>query len=363
MERRIRAWGVLLLAMAVALGGIIAAHAEPVTEPVDPLTAYESRGSDSRWQDIIYSLGEDHVGRQYLTFTVTPAADGIEGFIGFAGSAGAVEDMDGLPVLLRLNANGMFDARNADGFARAADIPYAADGTYAVALTIDMAQGTYTAYITPPEGERTLLADAFAFWPAAGGMGDLSRMYLANAGEDGLLTVEEVKRLEVYDPGKAYLSTGENLGWQQKGIYLGREYAGKLRIRFDMTKLIDTVDASVDFADGDIDVYGFGDLSMLIRVYIDTNLFDVRNVTQQERLADVAMDKGVPYHVEVEADMDTKLYSVWVTRDMGERVQVARDYGFRATAAHADSISKVYVISAHENDSMQMTNLTIEEIK
>ena len=335
---------------------------EEVLTMVDSLTSYYSLGENLGWQNAIYLLGEENTGVHYAAFYVTPFQEKVDGSVCFADGQKTVTGFADLSIMIRMNADGFFDARNGDNFEKLADVAYEADNAYFVELTADMNNKTYTVYVTAPEGEKTMIAENYAFRTTANDADDFGKMFLVNAGGNELIMIEGFKRLEVYDPAKAYYSTGENFGWQQKGIYLGRDYTGKLKISFDMIKLIDMVDGSVDFTDGDIEVFSFGDLAMLVRMEIWQGVFDVRNVTQQERIADVYVYKDVRYRVEIEADMDTKLYSVWVTPEGKERVQVAKDYGFRVTANHAAKISKVYVISAHENDSIKMENLTIEEV-
>lgn len=161
-----------------------------------------------------------------------------------------------------------------------------------------------------------------------------------------------------YSDTKEYLSTAEDAGWQQTGLKLDKAYSGSVSIEFDMSTSTDMVDGSVDFTDMDFDVQGFGDLAMLVRMY--EGFFDVRNgdIGQQA-------DSFVPvvpneiYHVEIKADLSSKTYTVFVTQTGSEREMIAENYAFRSTAAHADDVGQVYVISANESGLVKLTNLKV----
>ncbi|MDD4494023.1 MAG: hypothetical protein PHV32_06690 [Eubacteriales bacterium] len=342
-------------------------NGEKIVNTVDSFTSFYSIGEGNAWfntvNSLVNSLGDANTGKQYASFYVTPAIDNVNGSINFADSDTEVSDLEGLAIRVRMNEEGYFDAINGGDFGKVAEVGYTGGNGYTVEIFADMGAKTYTVYVTAPESERTMIAEDFAFSTTAADTDDLGNMFIINVGEeDEQITVDTFRRFMLYDSEKFYLSTGENFGWQERGIHLGREYTGKIRITWDMTKLIDSVDASVDFTDGEIDVFGFDNLAMLVRMDIDSGMFDVRNVAKQERIADVSVEKDKVYHIEIVADIDAKLYDVWVTPDGGEKVKVAENYGFRSAAATADSIAKAYVISAHEDNSMRMENLVIEEI-
>lgn len=352
----------MLLAALLAVMMLAAVPAWGETDgeeiPVDNLTTYSSIGENMGWQDVVYTLGEANTGKQYVTFLVTPLLDKVDGSVCFTDYTKFVTGFSDLAIMVRMNGEGFFDVRNGDAFEKLADVPFVADGEYAVEIIADMDAKTYTVYVTADE-QRTMIAENYAFRTTANDAANLGKVFFISASDSEQFNVDALKRLTVYDAAKSYLSTGENLGWQQKMIKLDQEYTGKIRIEYDMTPLIPSVDGSVDFTDGAFDVYGFADLAMLVRMHITEALFDARNGDAFERLADIPVTQDTKYHIEIEADIDGKLYSVYVTPEGGERTQLAKDFNFRTTAAHADSIGQCVVISAHESDSIRMENLVI----
>ncbi|MDD4495010.1 MAG: hypothetical protein PHV32_11840 [Eubacteriales bacterium] len=329
---------------------------------VDAFTTFPSIGENDGWQSFVNSFGEGRTGKQYVSFSVTPLIDNVDGSISFADAEKEVAGFNDVAMMIRMNAEGIFDAGNGDNYEKLADVAYEANGIYFVEVYADMNAKIYSVYVTPDGGEPTLIAENYAFRTSANDADDLGQVFFVSAGGSDQFSVDYIKRLEIYDPAKAYLSTGENFGWQSKPIKLAKEYTGKIKIEFDMTSVIDSVDGSVDFTDGAFDVFGFGDLAMLNRMKIDGAYFDARNDAIFEKIAEVLVVKDNKNHIEVVADIDAKTYSVWVTIPGGTKTQIAKDFSFRDTAKHADSIGQCFVISAHEDDSIKMENLVITEL-
>ncbi|MDD4495206.1 MAG: hypothetical protein PHV32_12845, partial [Eubacteriales bacterium] len=162
-----------------------------------------------------------------------------------------------------------------------------------------------------------------------------------------------------YDTSQEYYSTEENAGWQQKGLFLDKAYTGEIKIEFGMSAAEKDIDGSVDFTDADFVVNGFSDLALLVRMH--ENFFDVRNGDKgQQADALVPVIPKKEYRVEIHADIDKKLYTVFVTPPEGEKIMIAENYSFRETAAHANDIGQVYLISAYNNDLIRLSNLKVE---
>ena len=333
---------------------------EPIITLVDMLGTYYSVGMDEGWHFYVNSLGDTNVGKQYIRFTVTPESEKFGGLIGFADTEKEVEALEDLAFILRMNKDGFFDAGNGDSFEKLNDAAYSAGNTYLVEIEADMEGKTFNAFITGPGEEKVMIAENYAFKSTASLTDDLGKFFLITEGDTDDYYIERIRRLVVFEPGKSYISKGENFGWQQNGIYPGKVYTGKLKIDFDMTCLVAGIDGSVDFTDIDIDVIGFGDLAMLVRMAGDYGYFDVRNFDQgQQCLVQVPYTVDVPYHIEITCDMDEGIYSVWVTPPDGERTMIAEDYRFRVTATHAKNVGQVYVISRHASDQLKLENLVI----
>jgi unsaturated chondroitin disaccharide hydrolase len=195
----------------------------------------------------------------------------------------------------------------------------------------------------------------------------MGKVFLTSAA-GGDLQFETVVRKSVYTPGVTYSSFEENGGWQDSGLFLGYNNKGIVTINFDASASIANANGSVDFADSNTLLTGFGDLCMLIRfsgtVTAQTpGAIEVRdgaagNIFRSD--LQVMYIPGTFYHIRVVADMTAKTYSVWVTPPGESEVNIAANYGFRPTAIDADDIGQVFVVSAYQTDLVSMQNLTIE---
>ena len=338
---------------------------EPI--PVDPTATYMSIGENFGWQSKIYTLGSNTAGKQYASFDVTPLIDGLDGSVCFADSDKDVGGFSDLSLMVHFNPAGFFDVRNGPAFEKLVEVPCTINLKYHFDVYADMVAKTYTVYVTPPEGEKTLIAENYAFRTTGQDADDMGKVFFISAHANDQMKIENFKRFAVLDSTASYMSTGENMGWQAKGMYMGSNNKGKQQINFDMTPLYDValIDGSTNFADSDMIVGGFGNLSMLIRMSAGT--IDVRNgLAGNKQLNDavVPLTINVVYHIEIIADIDAKTYSVWVTPDGEEKTQIAKDYGFRSSAIEGvDDIGQVFFVSAHDNDWIKTSNITIKPVQ
>lgn len=340
--------------------------ATPAQQPIDSTATYLSKGENFGWQNFGYTLGANTTGKQQIDYDVTALIDKVDGSVDFADSSTVVGGFSDLAILVRQNADGFFDARDGgNGQKKIADVPYTANIKYHVEIQADMKAKTYSVYVTPPDGKKTQIAKDYAFRAsAAETTDDLGQVFFISAAANDQLKVGNLTRRALLDSSAAYLSKGENFGWQDFGYYLGSANTGKQQIDFDVTPLLDKVDGSVDFADSSILVGGFSNLAMLVRLNAD-GFFDARDgAGGQKKIADVPFSANIKYHVEIQADMTAKTYSVYVTPPNGQKTQVAKDYAFRASAApDTDDLGQVFVISASANDQLKAENIVIKAVK
>ena len=340
---------------------------EPFEVMADSLTTYYSIGENSGWEGAVYTLGSAdpyHKGKQYVTFLVTPLVEKVDGSIGFSDFDKVVTGFGDLAIMVRMNADGFFDARNGDNFEKLSDVAYEADSIYTVEIRADMDAKTYTVFITDEAGTTATIAENFSFRTTANDTDDLGKVFFVSAGGNDEFTVDAFKRQRLYEPTYEFWSKGENFGWQQNGARLDTVYRGKVKIEFDMmdNQSGANLNGSVDFTSSEKEVYGFNDLAMLVRVHFDHGCFDARNGDVFAKEASVPCVQDVTYHITVEADLDARTYSYWVTTPEGVTTQIAKDYAFRTTANDVDNIGQVFVVSQHANNQLLMTNLKIEEM-
>jgi len=91
----------------------------------------------------------------------TPSANDIDGVIALAD--GPQRDDPDLTVIVRFNRFGRIDASNGTRYSAASDIPYAGGTTYSFDFDVNMSAETYTLFVTPEGGTKTLVGQDYAF--------------------------------------------------------------------------------------------------------------------------------------------------------------------------------------------------------
>jgi unsaturated chondroitin disaccharide hydrolase len=126
----------------------------------------------------LHDLGAGHSGVRIIEFDVTPLSAVIDGTIGYTGRSAPVTGYASLPLLVRMNPEGVFDARRGDDYAALARVPYQAQATYHVRLRADLDARTYSVWVTPPGGGEVRLAEDFAFRAEAPPPAELGQVVL-----------------------------------------------------------------------------------------------------------------------------------------------------------------------------------------
>jgi methionine-rich copper-binding protein CopC len=307
-------------------------------------------------------------GIQRMEYDVTPSINNVDGALSIADGTGDVTSADNLALSVRLNSTGAFDCTNGATVGAAASVTYTAGTKYHVVIVANMDAKTYSAWVTPDGGSETQIAADYAFKTTAAATDDMGKVFLTSAA-GGDLQFETVVRKSVYTPGVTYSSFEENGGWQDNGLFLGYGNTGTVTIEYDASATKAQADGSVDFAGANVNLTGFGDLSMLIRFSGVTaaehpGAIDVRNGSAGNVFksdTQIMYTGGTVYHFRVVANTTEHTYSVWVTPPGEAEIKIATDYGFRPTAL-ADEIGQVFVVSAYETDLVSMSNLTISHV-
>ncbi|MFA6309214.1 MAG: hypothetical protein WC677_05665 [Clostridia bacterium] len=345
----------------------------PTMEALDSTATYLSSADATDISTIGYTMTTGQVtgypsrttGIQRLEFDVTPLINNVNGALSIADGSGDVTSVDNLVLSIGLNAAGNFDCTNGGTATADATVPYVANTKYHVVLVANMDTKSYDVWVTPDAGTETKIASNYLFKTTAFGADDMGKVYFRSAaGND--LKFETVVRKSVYTNGQTYSAFEENGGWQDNGLFLGYGYTGTVTIEYDATASKAQADGSIDFAGANVNLTGFGDLSMLIRFSGVTaadfpGAIDVRNGSAGNVFksdVQIIYTGGTVYHFRVVANMTDHTYSVWVTPAGGSETKIATDYGFRPTAL-ANDIGQVFVVSAYETDLVSLTNLSI----
>jgi hypothetical protein len=94
-------------------------------------------------------------------FDAKPSLSPYDSVIGL--SNGAVDAFTDLAVIVRFNTSGQIDARNGGSYQAATAIPYSANTSYHFRLVVNVANHTYSAYVTPAGQLERTLGTNFAF--------------------------------------------------------------------------------------------------------------------------------------------------------------------------------------------------------
>jgi hypothetical protein len=96
------------------------------------------------------------------TFTAVPSANNINSVIAL--SDGAQSSYAALPVIARFNSSGFIDANNGtSGYSAASSIPYNGETAYTFEFDVNTLAQTYTVYVTPAGGTKTLVGQNYGF--------------------------------------------------------------------------------------------------------------------------------------------------------------------------------------------------------
>ncbi|WP_173219187.1 DUF7594 domain-containing protein [Paenibacillus alba] len=136
-----------------------------------------SLSSSSGYQNSI-DLGAGHSGVQSIEFDLLPTANQIGGIVGYTGQSSATNSEFGLPMILRLNADGYFDVRNGHTYGQNVRLDYKANELYHVTLLADLDTKTYNVYIAPRGKPEVQIADHFAFQTGAPVISDIGKLVM-----------------------------------------------------------------------------------------------------------------------------------------------------------------------------------------
>ena len=95
------------------------------------------------------------------SFDASPSISPSNDIMSF--SNGAQSAFTGMAASVRFNTTGTIDARNGGAYAAASNIPFTKGTTYHFRLVINVANHTYSAYVTPAGGSELTVASNYAF--------------------------------------------------------------------------------------------------------------------------------------------------------------------------------------------------------
>ncbi len=340
---------------------------DPTEAPVDEellfldknLTYYSS--GQEGWQNTAYALHDDVSGKFSLKFNMTPKTTDSTLYLGFAGNGANVMKLTDNAILVRFNGS-FIHATNGSKFESVTEMPYDKNKAITFDLTVNADHNTYTLFALSPGNPSVLIADNYDFNPFATGTANIGKVFFISD-EDEQFSIEGLGTIRRPKPGDVFYSAFEGNSWQSSGVCLGKAYTGKVKIEFDMAADRDNLDGSVNFTDADFAVAEYANMAVQVRMH-SNGLFDVRN-GDQGQMAEVSVPYtgGVEYHIEIHVETESKTYDVWITPPGQDKIQIAKNYGFRATSNHADDLGQIFMYSAESDRDIKMTNFRIAEVE
>ncbi len=125
--------------------------------------------STANWATV--DLGAGNTESQTMEFVVKPLETKQDGAIFYTGQAATLSDWGHAPIVIRLNTNGYFDARNGGAYTATNQIAYEANQEYEVKVTVDVPAKKYSVYIN-----GQILALDFAFRTGAQTITDIGKL-------------------------------------------------------------------------------------------------------------------------------------------------------------------------------------------
>jgi unsaturated rhamnogalacturonyl hydrolase len=126
--------------------------------------------SGNGWHALAISPGA--TGTFTATYDATPSVSPENAVVGL--SNGAATAFGNLGCIARFNPSGDIDAYNGSAYAAASTIPYSANVSYHFEMDVNLTAHTYSVYVTPAGGAKTLVGSNYAFRSSANTMTSLT---------------------------------------------------------------------------------------------------------------------------------------------------------------------------------------------
>lgn len=130
--------------------------------------------------------GDPLTGKILVEFNATAMGTRIDGVMALLDSDETPTKYSHLPIILRMNTDGNFDGYNGGAYEALGMYQYRRGVTYHFEVIIDLDTQKYGAYVTTPEGDKTLIAADYSFRATAPTPDDIGRMILKTNHEDHL---------------------------------------------------------------------------------------------------------------------------------------------------------------------------------
>lgn len=262
-------------------------------------------------------------GIRVVEFDVVPAAALIDTAVGLAGSAAAPSSREEFPVVVRLNAGGTIDAINGSAFNALENVSYSVSGVHHVKIAVNLHEGAYDAWVTPPGGNPVQIARDYKC--AAGAplpLNNIGGLYTQTNGNG----ISEIRNARLI--GDSFAGSGTFA----EGVHrLETDNTGSKVLRYDVKPVTAAGNEIMGFANYNAAISSFPNLAMIVRIAGER--FDAYDLNGYKSESELVARLGVTYHVKLVPDFTAKTYSVWVAPVGDDPVLIADNYLFRSSSS------------------------------
>jgi len=270
------------------------------------------------WSNSSFSA---QTGTFTATFNATPSGSPINSVMGL--SNGPQTAYTGLAAIVRFNPSGDIDAYNGTAYAAASTIPYTAGAMYTFEFDVNVAAQTYTVWVTPVGGTKTLVGLNFGFRTSASTLNNLSLFaatgtnnvcgFAANASNPSCQTAS---------------TTWNNTSFANE--------ATTFTATFTATPSANLINTVVGLSDGPQSAYT--SLAAIAR-FNPSGFIDAYNGTTYQSANSIPYTGGTTYAFEFVVNVPAQTYTVYVTPAGGTTTLVGQNYAFRTGANPLNNLS------------------------
>jgi len=289
----------------------------------------------SSWSNTSFSA---QTGTFTATFSATPSGNDINTVMGL--SDGPQSAYTSLAAIVRFNPSGDIDAYNGTGYSAASTIPYTGGAMYTFEFDVNVAAQTYTVWVTPVGGSKTLVGLNFAFRTYASTLNNLS-LYAA-AGTNNVCDFAAVASSLTCESASTSWS---NTSFANESTTFTATYIA--------TPSGNDINTVVGLTDGPQSAYT--SLAAIAR-FNPSGYIDAYNGTGYSAANNIPYTGGTPYAFEFLVNVPAQTYTVYVTPQGGPTTLVGQNYSFRLSAATLNNLSLYAAIGSNNVCSFTPSN-------
>lgn len=319
---------------------------------------YSTALAGSSWRPVALTPKVTANNRTMLEFDVTPTMENINGIVGMTASNLAASAYGDLPIAVRMNTEGYFDAFNYNIYNRIADVAYQANTTYHIRVLVNLKTQRYDAFVTPEGGQEIQIADNFAYRNANWTVNNIAKLYPVDAGDPtttgGAFYVEDPKVTSV---GAIYS--------EAEGVWNAIDVAplvsgGRSAVVFDLSSEKDIVNGLIGLTASNLTASAADDLP--VRIGLSPYGYFEAYDGSVGKVSSVAYSAGQSYRVKVIADLENKTYDAFVTswvdvtkltnesaasaKSAITTTKIADGFSFTNTSLTVENLGRIYIADA-----------------